>query len=104
MKYSEANEHSVTSRESLQETDILHNYNAWMHLSFTVIGITKSRLRRPARHAVGTEEIRNTYKMPVRTLYGMRPFVICGYRLEDDIKVSLREMGCDSTDSGYCNI
>jgi hypothetical protein len=44
-------------------------------------------------------EVRNTYKNLVRKLEGTRPFQSQRSRWKDNIKMDLRETGCDVVDS-----
>jgi hypothetical protein len=53
---------------------------------------------RLAEHVGSLREIRNAYKILVRTLEGKRPLGIPRRKWEDNIKMNLRKMGIEGVD------
>ena len=78
----------------------LHNGNLHaLYFSPNIIWYLKSRRLRWAGHIARMEQSRNTYRVLVGKLEGKRPLGRPSRRWEDNIKIDLREVGCDS---GYC--
>ena len=57
--------------------------------------ILKLRRLRWAGHAARKHESRNAYRVLVETPEGKRPLETARWRCEDNIKMDLREVGCD---------
>jgi hypothetical protein len=58
----------------------------------------KSRRMRRAGHRTRTREKRNAYRILVRKPEGKRPLRRTRRRWVDNIKIDLKEIGCDSGD------
>ena len=74
-------------------------HNAELHALYSspnIIRSLKSRRLRWARHVARMEQFRNAYSVLVGKLEGKRPIVRPRRRWEDNIKMDLREVGCDS--------
>ena len=67
-----------------------------MYSSPNIIRNLKSRRLRWAGHVGHMEQSRNTYRVLVGKLEGKRPFGMPRHRWEDNIKMDLREIGCDT--------
>ena len=69
-----------------------------MYSSPNIIRNLKSRRLRWAGHVARMEQSRNAYRVLVREHEGKRPLGMPRRRCEDNIKMDLREMGCDPGD------
>ena len=73
-------------------------HNAELHTLYSspnIIRIIKSRRLRWAGHLARMEQSRNSYRVLVGKPEGKRPLGRPRGRWEDNIKIDLREMGCD---------
>ncbi|KAJ4450516.1 hypothetical protein ANN_01943, partial [Periplaneta americana] len=86
-----------------------HIVTTWIHLVWCSLAIPphkvhfvirniKSRHLRWTGHVARTSECRNTYRMLVGRPEGKRPLGKPRRRRKDDIKMDLREVGCDGRD------
>ena len=66
-----------------------------MYSSPNLIRSLKSRRLRWEGHVAGIEQSRNAYRVLVGKPEGKRPLGRPRRRREDDIKMDLREVGCD---------
>ena len=66
-----------------------------MYSSPNIIRNLKSRRLRWAGHVARMEQSRNAYKVLVGNPESKRPLGRPGRRWEDNIKIDLREVGCD---------
>ena len=69
-----------------------------LHSSSNIIRNFKSRRLRWAGHVARMEQSRNAYSILVGKPEGKRPLGRPRRRLEDNIKMDLREVGCDPGD------
>ena len=75
--------------------------NAELHVLYSSLNIIrnlKSGRLRWARHVARMEQFRNPYKVLVGKPESKRPLGRPRRRWEDNIKMDLREVGCDSRD------
>ena len=66
-----------------------------LYSSHNIISNFKSRRLRWAKHVACMEQSRNAYRVLVGKLEGKRPLGRPRHRWKDNIKMDLREMGCD---------
>ena len=69
-----------------------------MYSSPKIMRNVKSRRLRWAGHVARVEQSRNAYRVLVGKPEGNRPLGRPRHRLEDNIKMDLREVGCDPGD------
>ena len=69
-----------------------------MYSSPNIIRSLKSRLLRWAGHVARLDQSRNEYRVLVGKPEGKRPLGRSRRRWEDNIKMDLREVGCDPRD------
>ena len=76
-------------------------HNAELHILYSlpnIIRYLKSRQLRWAGHVARMEQSRNAYRVLVGKPEGKRPLGRLRCRLEDNIKMDLREVGCNLGD------
>ena len=76
-------------------------HNAELHALYSspnIIGNLKSRRLRWAGHVARMEQFRNAYRVSVGKPEGKRPLGRPRSRWDDNIKMDLREVGCDPRD------
>ena len=77
-------------------------HNAELHALYSsrniIIRSLKSRRLRWAGHVARMEQSRNVYRVLVGKPEGKRPLGRPRHRWEDNIKMDLREVGCDRRD------
>ena len=71
-------------------------HNAELHSSSNISRSLKSRLLRWAGHVASMEQSRNAYRVLVGNPEEKRPLGRPRRRWEDNIRMDLREMGCDT--------
>ena len=81
----------------LQQSDWKPNYYA-LYYSPNIIRNLKSRRLRWAGHVARMEKFRNAYRVLVEKPESKRPLGRPRRRWEDNIKMDLREVGCDPRD------
>ena len=69
-----------------------------LYFSPNIIGDFKSRRLRWAGHVARVEKSRNAYRVSLGKPEGKRLLARSGRRWEDNIKMDLREVGCDTGD------
>jgi hypothetical protein len=77
--------------------EMLHN----LYSSSVIIRVMKLRKMRWEGHVVRMEETRSAYKILVGKREGKRPAGISERRWKDNIKMNLRQIGCEDGDWIY---
>jgi hypothetical protein len=81
------------NREAMAEdSKKLHN----LYPSLNSIRVIKSRRIKWAGHVASMGEITSVYKVYIQNAERMRPFRRPRYRWEDNIKMGLKQTGCES--------
>jgi hypothetical protein len=69
-----------------------------MYISPNIIRVIKSRRMGRKRHVARKGQMTNTYKIMVGKYEGKRPLGTPTRRLEDNIRIDLREIGWEGVD------
>ena len=89
----------VKKNEITGEWRKLHNYQLRaLYCSHNIIRSLKSRRLRLAGHVARMEQSRNAYRVLVGKPEGKRPLGRPRLRWEDNIRMDLKEVGCDPGD------